>query len=70
MEIQLLPGHFKLWSELELHEFQHKFVIKAAESTDQGFSIRRSDGTVEPLSGLFFSVTLFAQEMREKDGES
>ncbi|KAI8557035.1 hypothetical protein RHMOL_Rhmol05G0302900 [Rhododendron molle] len=51
MEIQPLPGHFKLWSELELHEFQHKFVIKAVESTDQGFAIRRSDGTVEPLSG-------------------
>ncbi|XP_058214555.1 phosphoinositide phosphatase SAC8 [Rhododendron vialii] len=51
MEIQPHPGHFKLWSELELHEFQHKFVIKAVESTDQGFAIRRSDGTVEPLNG-------------------
>ncbi|KAG5550572.1 hypothetical protein RHGRI_015511 [Rhododendron griersonianum] len=51
MEIQSHSGHFKLWRELELHEFQQKFVIKAAESTDQGFAIRRSDGTVEPLSG-------------------
>ncbi|KAH7866717.1 hypothetical protein Vadar_023988 [Vaccinium darrowii] len=53
MEIQphSVSDHFKLWSELELHEFQHKFVIKAVESPDQGFSIRRSDGTIEPLNG-------------------
>ncbi|PSS34692.1 Phosphoinositide phosphatase [Actinidia chinensis var. chinensis] len=51
MEIQPNSGHFKLWSELELHEFRDKFVIKAVESPDQGFSISRSDGQIEPLNG-------------------
>lgn len=39
-------GHFKIWSELELHEYGDKFVIRAS---DQGFSIRRSDGEIRPL---------------------
>lgn len=43
--------HFKLWSELELHEFQNKFVIRSVESPDQGFSIARSDGCIEELNG-------------------
>ncbi|GFY83787.1 SAC domain-containing protein 8 [Actinidia rufa] len=51
MEIQPSSGHFKLWSELELHEFHDKLVIKAIESPNQGFSISRSDGQIEPLNG-------------------
>ncbi|CAL5388749.1 unnamed protein product [Camellia sinensis] len=50
MEIQPHSSNFKLWSELELHEFEDKFVIKAVESPDQGFSIRRSDGNVESIN--------------------
>ncbi|KAF5953607.1 hypothetical protein HYC85_006463 [Camellia sinensis] len=50
MEIQPHSSNFKLWSELELHEFEDKFVIKAVESSDQGFSIRRSDGNVESIN--------------------
>ena len=44
-------GRFKLYEELELQEFQDKFVIKSAESsTVRGFSIDRYDGQIEPLS--------------------
>ncbi|KAA8517776.1 hypothetical protein F0562_015263 [Nyssa sinensis] len=50
MEIHEAPGHFKLWNQLELHEFQDKFVIKSVESPDQAFSIGRSDGNIEPLN--------------------
>ncbi|GMP51249.1 hypothetical protein CsSME_00017550 [Camellia sinensis var. sinensis] len=50
MEIQPHSSNFKLWSELELHEFEDKFVIKAVVSPDQGFSIRRSDGNVESIN--------------------
>lgn len=50
MEIQPHSSNFKLWSELELHEFEDKFVIKAVESPDQGFSIRRSDGNLESIN--------------------
>ncbi|XAR68802.1 Phosphatidylinositol-3,4-bisphosphate 4-phosphatase [Bertholletia excelsa] len=50
MEIQSRSGHFKLWRDLELLEYQDKFVFKAAESPDQGFTLRRSDGNIEPLT--------------------
>uniref|UniRef100_A0A5B7A5K7 Putative phosphoinositide phosphatase SAC8 n=1 Tax=Davidia involucrata TaxID=16924 RepID=A0A5B7A5K7_DAVIN len=50
MEIHEAPCRFNLWNQLELHEFQDKFVIKAVESPDQGFSIGRSDGNIEPLN--------------------
>ncbi|CAH9130618.1 unnamed protein product [Cuscuta epithymum] len=43
--------HFKIWSELELREFPEKFVIRSLESPDRGFSISRSDGTIEKLHG-------------------
>ncbi|KVH94805.1 hypothetical protein Ccrd_003129 [Cynara cardunculus var. scolymus] len=43
--------HFKLWNQLELHEFQHKFVIRSLEFPDQGFSIARSDGSFHKLDG-------------------
>ncbi|KAI5663409.1 hypothetical protein M9H77_22732 [Catharanthus roseus] len=43
-------GRFKLSSELELHEFKDKFVIKSLDSSDQGFSITRSGGTIEKLN--------------------
>ncbi|CAB4284763.1 unnamed protein product [Prunus armeniaca] len=41
---------FKLYEQLELQEFQDKFVIKSVEAPDQGFSIDRRDGTIEPLN--------------------
>ncbi|XP_021827415.1 phosphoinositide phosphatase SAC8-like [Prunus avium] len=44
-------GKFKLYEQLELQEFQDKFVIKSVEAPDQGFSIDRRDGTIEPLNG-------------------
>ncbi|XP_023734844.1 phosphoinositide phosphatase SAC8 isoform X1 [Lactuca sativa] len=44
-------SHFKLWSELELHEFPDKFVIRPVKSPGQGFSIARSDGTFRNLDG-------------------
>uniref|UniRef100_A0A2N9I274 SAC domain-containing protein n=1 Tax=Fagus sylvatica TaxID=28930 RepID=A0A2N9I274_FAGSY len=44
-------GRFKLYDQLELQEFQDKYVIKSVESPDQGFSIGRRDGNVEPLNG-------------------
>ncbi|KAJ9545179.1 hypothetical protein OSB04_024886 [Centaurea solstitialis] len=43
--------HFKLWNQLELHEFQHKFLIRSVQSPDHGFSIDRSDGTFHKLHG-------------------
>nr|XP_023893475.1 phosphoinositide phosphatase SAC8 isoform X2 [Quercus suber] len=44
-------GRFKLYDQLELQEFQDKYVIKSIESPNQGFSIGRRDGNVEPLTG-------------------
>ncbi|KAE8099187.1 hypothetical protein FH972_017190 [Carpinus fangiana] len=44
-------GRFKLYDHLKLQEFQDKFVIKAVESPDQGFSIDRRDGHIGPLNG-------------------
>ncbi|KAL7136216.1 hypothetical protein ABFS83_10G014600 [Erythranthe nasuta] len=44
-------NRFKLWSELELQEFTDKFVIKSMESPEEGFSISRSDGTIDKLNG-------------------
>ncbi|KAM7526495.1 hypothetical protein LguiA_016397 [Lonicera macranthoides] len=52
MEIRSVSNHFKLWSELELHEFQDRFLIRSIQSPDQGFSIDRSDGIIEELSGI------------------
>ncbi|KAI3759859.1 hypothetical protein L1987_50242 [Smallanthus sonchifolius] len=43
--------NFKLWSQLELHEFGDKFVIRSLQFPDQGFSIARSDGTFQKLHG-------------------
>ncbi|XP_015582672.1 phosphoinositide phosphatase SAC8 isoform X3 [Ricinus communis] len=43
-------GRFKLYDQLELHEFQDKYVIKSVESPNRGFSIGRSDGNIEPLN--------------------
>lgn len=42
---------FKLHDQLELQEFEDKFVIRAVESPDQGFSIGLRDGDVEPFDG-------------------
>ena len=44
-------GGFRLYDQLELQEFQDKFVIRAVESPDQGFSIGLRDGDVEPFDG-------------------
>lgn len=51
MEIESNSNHFKLWSELELHEFEDKLVIKAVDSPDQGFLISRLDGNIDELHG-------------------
>ncbi|EOY07166.1 SAC domain-containing protein 8 isoform 2 [Theobroma cacao] len=50
MEIGSSSGNFKLYDRLELLEYQDKFVIKSVESPDQGFSICRREGNIEPLS--------------------
>ncbi|GLT92711.1 hypothetical protein SLE2022_105360 [Rubroshorea leprosula] len=50
MEIESSPGGFKLYGQLELQEFQDKFVIKSIESPDQGFSIGRREGSIELLN--------------------
>jgi len=52
-------GRFKLYDRLELQEFQDKFVIKAVESPDQGFSIDRRDGHTRPLNGTWFFRLIF-----------
>ncbi|KAM2045676.1 hypothetical protein ACFX1T_009841 [Malus domestica] len=44
-------GSFKLYEELELQEFQDKFMIKSVAAPDRGFSSDRRDGTIEPFSG-------------------
>ncbi|KAK7339901.1 hypothetical protein VNO77_20587 [Canavalia gladiata] len=43
------PETFKIYDELELHEFQDKFVIKSCESPNHGFSINRLDGNINLL---------------------
>ncbi|KAL3531681.1 hypothetical protein ACH5RR_005202 [Cinchona calisaya] len=51
MEIQeTSPGNYKLWSELELHEFKDRFVIKSVELPQEGFSISRFDGNIDNLN--------------------
>ncbi|CAL0328279.1 unnamed protein product [Lupinus luteus] len=45
------PERFKLYDELELLEFQDKFVIKSHQSSNQGFWINRSDGNINLLDG-------------------
>ncbi|KAK7294712.1 hypothetical protein RJT34_17605 [Clitoria ternatea] len=40
---------FKLYDELQLLEFQDKFVIKSHQSPNHGFSINRLDGTINLL---------------------
>lgn len=42
-------GHFKLFDQLELLEFEEKYVIRAVGCTNQGFSISRFDGDIQPL---------------------
>ncbi|KAK6245085.1 hypothetical protein QUC31_011494 [Theobroma cacao] len=70
MEIGSSSGNFKLYDRLELLEYQDKFVIKSVESPDQGFSICRREGNIEPLSGkflilLFFLYLRFAEILNE-----
>jgi hypothetical protein len=52
MEIEHVSSRFKLWSELELHELQDRFVIRSVQSPQQGFSITHSDGIVDDLAGI------------------
>lgn len=40
------PERFKLYDELELLEFQDKFVIKSHQSPNHGFWINRLDGSI------------------------
>ncbi|CAB4266289.1 unnamed protein product [Prunus armeniaca] len=48
MDVGSCPsGKFKLYDQLELQEFQDKFVIKSVEAPDQGFLIDRRDWTIE-----------------------
>ncbi|XP_045798201.1 phosphoinositide phosphatase SAC8-like isoform X1 [Trifolium pratense] len=42
---------FKLYDELELQEFQDKFVIKSHQSPNEGFWISRVDGNINLLDG-------------------
>ncbi|KAK2361107.1 Phosphoinositide phosphatase sac8, variant 2 [Trifolium repens] len=42
---------FKLYDELELQEFQDKFVIKSHQSPNEGFWINRVDGNINLLDG-------------------
>ncbi|XP_061348826.1 phosphoinositide phosphatase SAC8 isoform X1 [Gastrolobium bilobum] len=54
MDIESSSGsaeRFKLYDELELQEFQDKFVIKSHESPNQGFWISRRDGNINLLDG-------------------
>ncbi|XP_022945752.1 phosphoinositide phosphatase SAC8 isoform X1 [Cucurbita moschata] len=41
---------FKLYDQLELHEFQDRFVVRSVEFPNRGFSINRGDGDIEPLN--------------------
>ncbi|XVE76569.1 hypothetical protein DITRI_Ditri12bG0184000 [Diplodiscus trichospermus] len=50
MEIGSSSRKFKLYDQLDLQEYQDKFVIKSLEYPDQGFSICRREGNIEPLS--------------------
>ncbi|XP_071738480.1 phosphoinositide phosphatase SAC8 isoform X2 [Rutidosis leptorrhynchoides] len=43
--------HFKLCSQLVLHEFTDRFVFRSPQFPDQGFFILRSDGSFHNLSG-------------------
>lgn len=53
-------GRFKLYDQLELHEFQDRFVVKSVEFPSLGFSINRGDGNIEPLACKdFFSIIQF-----------
>lgn len=45
---------FKLYDEIELQEFQDKFVIKSHQSPNHGFWISRVDGNINSLDGNFF----------------
>ena len=49
---------FKLYEELELQEFQDKFVIKSVAAPDRGFSMDRRDGVIERLNGINCSSLL------------
>lgn len=42
-------GHFQLFDQLELLEFKDKYVIRAVASSNQGLSISRSHGDIQPL---------------------
>ncbi|XP_027349799.1 phosphoinositide phosphatase SAC8 isoform X2 [Abrus precatorius] len=58
MDIESSSGsheRFKLYDELELQEFQDKFVIKSHQSPNQGFWINRLDGSINLLDGDTFS---------------
>ncbi|XWS55519.1 hypothetical protein CRYUN_Cryun09bG0007100 [Craigia yunnanensis] len=59
MEIGSSSRKFKLYDQLDLLEYQDKFVIKSLEYPDQGFSICRREGNIEPLSGKIFSYSFF-----------
>lgn len=51
---------FKLYDQLELHEFQDRFVVKSVEFPNRGFSINRGDGNIEPLDCKdFFPIIRF-----------
>lgn len=50
---------FKLYDELELQEFQDKFVIKSHQSPNEGFWISRVDGNINLLDGNLLFIFIF-----------
>ncbi|KAB2087551.1 hypothetical protein ES319_A04G111800v1 [Gossypium barbadense] len=50
MEVGSSSSNFKLYDQFELLEYEDRLVFKSPESPDQGFSIYRRQGNIEPLS--------------------
>ncbi|XP_052882515.1 phosphoinositide phosphatase SAC8 isoform X1 [Gossypium arboreum] len=50
MEVGSSSSNFKLYDQFELLEYEDRLVFKSPESPDQGFSICRRQGNIEPLS--------------------
>lgn len=43
-------GHFKIFDKMELLEFKDKYIVRALDSSHQGFSVSRFDGDIQPLN--------------------
>lgn len=42
--------HFRVFDEMELLEFKDKYVIRAVNSPNRGFSANRFEGDIQPLT--------------------